>query len=319
MNWSTITCAPFAKSPNCASHSTSASGFATEYPYSNPTAANSLSSESYTRNSPQRLERRELRAGPPVDQHRVPLAERPPPGVLPGQPDRSRRRGAASRRPAPRRATSRRRPRPAPSARPASHFSSFGWTVNPSGTVTSASTTSSSVERSTAVSTAGRHGAPAPGASARPPPASPTPRRASRRTPAACVPGTPRARVRPPRRQVAGVHQAFHVALADAPAAGDRVVHQRLGEATARRPRCGPTAGSTTCRSRRPCGTAARNANASRATRTQASGSSPFTWKIGAWTIRATSLAYSDDRAYVEPVVNPSWLFTTTWTVPPVR
>ena len=33
-----------------------------------------------------------------------------------------------------------------------------------------------------------------------------------------------------------------------------------------------------------------RNSNASRATRMQASGSSPFTWKIGAATIRATSV-----------------------------
>ncbi len=34
-----------------------------------------------------------------------------------------------------------------------------------------------------------------------------------------------------------------------------------------------------------------RYSKASFATRTQASGSSPFTWKIGAWTIRATSVA----------------------------
>jgi hypothetical protein len=33
-----------------------------------------------------------------------------------------------------------------------------------------------------------------------------------------------------------------------------------------------------------------RKSNASRATRTQASGSSPFTWKIGAWIMRATSV-----------------------------
>ena len=33
-----------------------------------------------------------------------------------------------------------------------------------------------------------------------------------------------------------------------------------------------------------------RNANASRATRMHASGSSPFTWKIGAAIIRATSV-----------------------------
>jgi hypothetical protein len=40
------------KSPNCASHNTIASGLPTEYPYSKPTAANSDSGESYTRNLP---------------------------------------------------------------------------------------------------------------------------------------------------------------------------------------------------------------------------------------------------------------------------
>ena len=45
MNWSITICAPFAKSPNCASHSTSVSGAAAEYPYSKPTHANSESGE----------------------------------------------------------------------------------------------------------------------------------------------------------------------------------------------------------------------------------------------------------------------------------
>ena len=62
-----------------------------------------------------------------------------------------------------------------------------------------------------------------------------------------------------------------------------------------------------------------RKPKARRAARRQASGSSPFTWKIGAWTILATSVGYSDDRADSGAVVNPSWLFTTTWMVPPVR
>ncbi len=62
-----------------------------------------------------------------------------------------------------------------------------------------------------------------------------------------------------------------------------------------------------------------RYSTASRATRTQASGSSPFTWKIGAWIIRATSVAYSDERDDDGDVVKPTWLLTTTWTVPPVR
>src|SRR5256885_16902119 len=50
MNSSTTDCAPLAKSPNCASQSTSASRFSTEYPYSKPIAANSDSSESCTKN-----------------------------------------------------------------------------------------------------------------------------------------------------------------------------------------------------------------------------------------------------------------------------
>ena len=62
-----------------------------------------------------------------------------------------------------------------------------------------------------------------------------------------------------------------------------------------------------------------RKAKASRATRMQASGSSPFTWKMGAWIIRATSVQYIDDRDSVGEVVNPTWLFTMMWMVPPVR
>ena len=62
-----------------------------------------------------------------------------------------------------------------------------------------------------------------------------------------------------------------------------------------------------------------RYSKASRATRTQASGSSPFTWKIGAWTILATSVEYSDERAYSGAVVKPSWLLMIRWIVPPTR
>ena len=62
-----------------------------------------------------------------------------------------------------------------------------------------------------------------------------------------------------------------------------------------------------------------RYSKASRATRTTASGSSPLTWKIGAWIIRATSVEYSDEREYSGAVVKPTWLLTTTCTVPPVR
>ena len=49
-----------------------------------------------------------------------------------------------------------------------------------------------------------------------------------------------------------------------------------------------------------------RYARASRATRTHASGSSPFTWKIGACTVLAMSVQYSELRAADGSVVNPS-------------
>src|SRR5256885_8191579 len=45
-NWSTMTCAPLKKSPNCASQHTSASRCTIEYPYSKPMAAYSDSDES---------------------------------------------------------------------------------------------------------------------------------------------------------------------------------------------------------------------------------------------------------------------------------
>ena len=64
---------------------------------------------------------------------------------------------------------------------------------------------------------------------------------------------------------------------------------------------------------------ACRKSKARAATRTQASGSSPLTWKIGAWMVRATSVAYVDERLEAGEVVNPTWLLTMTWMVPPVR
>ena len=51
-----------------------------------------------------------------------------------------------------------------------------------------------------------------------------------------------------------------------------------------------------------------------------ASGSSPLTWKIGDSIIFATSVQYSDERASCSAlVVNPIWLLTMMWMVPPVR
>ena len=51
MNWSITTCAPLAKSPNCASQMLSVSGSVVEWPYSNAITASSLSSESITSTS----------------------------------------------------------------------------------------------------------------------------------------------------------------------------------------------------------------------------------------------------------------------------
>ena len=56
-----------------------------------------------------------------------------------------------------------------------------------------------------------------------------------------------------------------------------------------------------------------------RATRTHASGSSPFTWKTGAEIILAISVEYCDERDACGDVVNPTWLLITMWIVPPVR
>ncbi len=42
------------------------------------------------------------------------------------------------------------------------------------------------------------------------------------------------------------------------------------------------------------------------ATRATASGSSPFTWKIGAWIVFATSVEYTEVRADSGGVVNPT-------------
>jgi hypothetical protein len=61
-----------------------------------------------------------------------------------------------------------------------------------------------------------------------------------------------------------------------------------------------------------------RKSSAMSVTNFTASGSSPFTWKIGASIIFATSVAYMDERPSSGKVVNPIWLFTTTCTVPPV-
>ena len=62
-----------------------------------------------------------------------------------------------------------------------------------------------------------------------------------------------------------------------------------------------------------------RNSVAMRLTWTTASGSSPFTCRIGAWTILAISVQYGPERDWVGRVVKPIWLLTTKWMVPPMR
>ena len=62
-----------------------------------------------------------------------------------------------------------------------------------------------------------------------------------------------------------------------------------------------------------------RNSNANSAARTQDSGSSPLTCRIGAWITRAASVAYTLERLESGDVVKPTWLLTIRWMVPPVR
>ena len=62
-----------------------------------------------------------------------------------------------------------------------------------------------------------------------------------------------------------------------------------------------------------------RYSKARAATRTQASGSSPFTWKMGDWSIFAMSVQYGEERANWGDVVKPIWLLMIRWIVPPTR
>ncbi|CSI33656.1 Uncharacterised protein [Vibrio cholerae] len=55
-------------------------------------------------------------------------------------------------------------------------------------------------------------------------------------------------------------------------------------------------------------------------TKATASGSSEFTWKIGACTILAISVQYMVERVSRGfDVVKPTWLLTTIRTVPPTQ
>ena len=60
-----------------------------------------------------------------------------------------------------------------------------------------------------------------------------------------------------------------------------------------------------------------RYSKAKCAAHTQASGSSPLTCRIGACTVRATSVGYVDERWASAVVVKPTWLLMIRWTVPP--
>jgi hypothetical protein len=62
-----------------------------------------------------------------------------------------------------------------------------------------------------------------------------------------------------------------------------------------------------------------RNSVAILAACVTASGSSPFTWKIGASIILATSDNTGDDRDQTRVVVKPIWLLMMKWIEPPVR
>ena len=62
---------------------------------------------------------------------------------------------------------------------------------------------------------------------------------------------------------------------------------------------------------------AARHSAASRAAKSHASGSPPFTWNTGASTMRATLVQYGPAYESRLSVVKPTWLLITTCTVPP--
>ena len=61
-----------------------------------------------------------------------------------------------------------------------------------------------------------------------------------------------------------------------------------------------------------------RNSIATLQAKVTASGSSPLTWRIGAWTPLATSDGYGEERANCGLVVKPIWLLMTKWMQPPV-
>ena len=198
-------------------------------------------------------------------------------------------------------------------------LASLGCTVKPSGTCSSAAKTSSSV-----VAGARRCRR---GAARRAPVALGLRTRAARAAPASGSrrarpgggAGSRRARPRPPRWRCRPASPAPRC-RACGPSGGRRCAcTSAAGCSSGRRPRCDRGGGSRPCRSRRPCGTpGGRRRPGGRRART-ASGSSPFTWKIGACTILATSVEYSDERAASGGVVKPSWLLMITWIVPPTR
>ena len=118
-------------------------------------------------------------------------------------------------------------------------------------------------------------------------------------------------------RQVAAVHEQLGVELADRAALADHLVHARLRERglVALVVAVAPVAHhvdddvllEASAERERELGPRAL----------LASGSSPFTWKIGACTALAMSVAYTVERAKPGVVVKPTWLLTTMCTVPP--
>ncbi len=224
-----------------------------------------------------------------VDEHAVALAERAAPGVLAGEAHRGALEQRAIRTRVPRRAPSRRGRRRTRCAGAWRIRSSLGLTWKSSGHVDER--VDDPVEPSRARRRSSARSRPSSGSSgftrgsggrhSRGSPRSARSSRARKSSSAASASASERS----PR-----FDQRLGVELAHAAVRLDQLVHLGWVNA-ARRPRCGRTAGSRPCRRRRPCGTPGGTRTRAATTRTHASGSSPFTWKIGACTIFATSVA----------------------------
>ena len=219
----------------------------------------------------------------------MPLAERAARRVLPGEPDRRRRRAAATRRPGARRGPSRsaasfdsseRGRRAARAGLP-----SLGWIGEP---VRDAEPIAALSSRSRGQRHRGRRARPPSscGIASEPRSSSPSLVLAS---PCAwrCLARGEVAlrgldlRPRPRRRDRPGRDQLLLVELADRRVRRDAPRTSRAASTPARRPRCARSAGSPTRSMTTSCPNASRYIIARRAAARQASGSSALTWTIG--------------------------------------